>query len=136
MVTSIRQNLMFGSNYSDKACRMDLNAVIAATVNFLGFELAVHPWKIVGWTGNLIFGSRFLIQWIASERAGRSIIPRSFWVVSTIGSLCLLGYFGIYKKDSVGVLASIFPLPIYLRNLYLQIRPRNSEAKDSAEKSQ
>jgi len=103
---------------------MNLPSILAAALNLFGLELAVHPWKIVGWTGNLIFGSRFLLQWIASERAGRSIIPRSFWVVSVLGSLCLLGYFAFYQHDSVGILSAIFPLPIYLRNLYLQMRPR------------
>ena len=100
---------------------------LASAVTVFGFELAVHPWKIVGWTGNLIFGTRFLLQWIASERAGRSIIPKSFWIVSSFGSLCLLGYFAIYQKDSVGVLSVAFPLPIYLRNLYLQMRPKSPE---------
>jgi lipid-A-disaccharide synthase-like uncharacterized protein len=117
---------MFGSNYSSKCILMNLTTFIASTVNFFGLELAVHPWKIVGWTGNLIFGTRFLLQWIATERAGRSIIPRSFWVVSSIGSLCLLSYFTFYQKDSVGILSVAFPLPIYLRNLYLQCRPRHS----------
>jgi len=118
---------MFGSNYSGKCLLMNLTTFIASAVNFFGLELAVHPWKIIGWTGNLIFGTRFLLQWVASERAGRSIIPRSFWVVSSLGSLCLLGYFVFYQKDSVGILSVAFPLPIYLRNLYLQCRPRNPE---------
>lgn len=106
---------------------MNLPSLLASAFTFLGVELAVHPWKLIGWAGNLIFGSRFLIQWIASEKAGRSIIPKSFWVVSTLGSLCLLGYFAFYQKDSVGVLSALFPLPIYLRNLYLQFRPRNPD---------
>jgi len=106
---------------------MNLSSLLASAITFLGVELAVHPWKLVGWAGNLIFGSRFLIQWIASEKAGRSIIPKSFWVVSTLGSVCLLAYFAFYQKDSVGVLSALFPLPIYLRNLYLQFRPKNPE---------
>lgn len=112
---------------------MNLPAFLATAVNFFGLELAVHPWKIIGWTGNLIFGTRFLIQWIATERAGRSIIPRSFWIVSSVGSLCLLSYFVFYQKDSVGILSVAFPLPIYLRNLYLQCRPRNPEPGAPAE---
>ena len=118
---------MFERNYSGKCSVMNLTTFVASAVNFFGLELAVHPWKIIGWTGNLIFGTRFLLQWIASERAGRSIIPKSFWVVSSLGSLCLLAYFVFYQKDSVGILSVAFPLPIYLRNLYLQFRPRNPE---------
>ena len=123
---------MFGSNYSGKGILMNFTTFIATAVNFFGLELAVHPWKIIGWTGNLIFGTRFLIQWIATERAGRSIIPRSFWVVSSLGSLCLLSYFVFYQKDSVGILSVAFPLPIYLRNLYLQCRPLNPEPPTEA----
>lgn len=106
---------------------MNVPDLLASAIQLFGFELAVHPWKIVGWSGNLIFGSRFLLQWIATERAGRSVIPPSFWIVSSFGSLCLLAYFGLYQKDSVGVLSVAFPLPIYLRNLYLQMRPKNPE---------
>jgi lipid-A-disaccharide synthase-like uncharacterized protein len=88
----------------------------------LGFHVTFNWWKLIGWSGNLIFGTRFLVQWIASERAGRSVIPASFWIVSAIGSICLLVYFVFYRRDSVGIFSAIFPLPIYLRNLFLQAR--------------
>jgi len=84
------------------------------------FGILIHPWKIVGLTGSLVFGLRFVIQWIASERARKSVIPFGFWECSAVGSLLLLAYFGLYRRDSVGVLQSILPLPIYLRNLYFR----------------
>ena len=84
------------------------------------FGIAINFWKIVGLSGSIIFGVRFLIQWIASERARKSVIPFGFWECSAIGSLLLLAYFAIYRRDSVGVLQSILPLPIYLRNLYFR----------------
>jgi lipid-A-disaccharide synthase-like uncharacterized protein len=84
------------------------------------FGVTVNAWKILGWTGNVVFGARFIIQWIASERARRSIIPVGFWECSAIGSILLLIYFGAYRHDSVGVLSAIFPLPVYLRNLYFR----------------
>lgn len=84
------------------------------------FGVTVNAWKIVGWTGNVVFGARFIIQWIASERARKSIIPVGFWECSAIGSVLLLIYFGLYRHDSVGVLSAIFPLPVYLRNLYFR----------------
>lgn len=84
------------------------------------FGIALNPWKIIGLSGSIIFGLRFLIQWIASERARRSVIPVGFWECSALGSFLLLGYFAIYRHDSVGVLQSILPLPIYLRNLYFR----------------
>src|ERR1700694_674108 len=84
------------------------------------FGIVIHPWKIVGLTGSLVFGLRFLIQWIASERARKSVIPFGFWECSALGSLLMLAYFGIYRHDSVGVLQTALPLPIYLRNLYFR----------------
>ncbi|MEP6777190.1 MAG: lipid-A-disaccharide synthase N-terminal domain-containing protein [Chthoniobacterales bacterium] len=89
------------------------------------FGIVFNPWKIVGWTGSLIFGLRFFIQWIASERAKRSVIPFGFWECSALGSLLLLSYFAIYRHDSVGVLSSAMPLPIYLRNLYFRYTHRS-----------
>jgi lipid-A-disaccharide synthase-like uncharacterized protein len=89
------------------------------------FGIAIHPWKIVGLLGTLIFGMRFIIQWIASERAGKSVIPFGFWECSALGSLLMLSYFAIYQHDSVGVLSSLMPLPIYLRNLYFRYTHRH-----------
>src|ERR1044071_5548977 len=84
------------------------------------FGILIHPWKIVGLTGSLIFGLRFLIQWIASERARKSVIPFGFWECSALGSILTLSYFAIYRHDSVGILQTALPLPIYLRNLYFR----------------
>ena len=86
--------------------------------SFLG--IAVHPWKIVGLTGSAIFGARFILQWIASERAKKSVIPFGFWECSAIGSILALSYFACYQHDSVGVIQNLLPLPIYLRNLYFR----------------
>jgi lipid-A-disaccharide synthase-like uncharacterized protein len=91
---------------------------LLADGNLLG--LSINGWKFVGWAGNIVFGARFIIQWIASERARKSIIPAGFWECSTAGSLLLLIYFAFYRRDSVGVLSALFPLPIYLRNLYFR----------------
>src|ERR1700681_3091457 len=84
------------------------------------FGITWNAWKIVGFTGSLVFGLRFLIQWIASERARKSVIPFGFWECSALGSLLMLAYFAIYQRDSVGVLSTAMPLPIYLRNLYFR----------------
>src|SRR4030095_8209736 len=84
------------------------------------FGILIHPWKIVGLSGSLVFGLRFLIQWIASERARKIVIPFGFWECSALGSLLMLSYFAIYQRDSVGVLSTAMPLPIYLRNLYFR----------------
>ncbi|MEP6955775.1 MAG: lipid-A-disaccharide synthase N-terminal domain-containing protein [Chthoniobacterales bacterium] len=84
------------------------------------FGILIHPWKIVGLFGTLVFGCRFFIQWIASERAKKSVIPFGFWECSALGSILLLSYFAIYQRDSVGILSTAMPLPIYLRNLYFR----------------
>ena len=88
------------------------------------FGISIHPWKIIGLSGSLVFGLRFLIQWIASERARKSVIPFGFWECSALGSLLMLSYFAIYQRDSVGVLSTAMPLPIYLRNLYFRYTHR------------
>jgi lipid-A-disaccharide synthase-like uncharacterized protein len=100
------------------------------------FGIAINLWKIIGLSGSLIFGLRFLIQWIASERARKSVIPFGFWECSALGSLMLLAYFAIYRHDSVGVLQNLLPLPIYLRNLYFRYThhvPKHAGAAPRAE---
>lgn len=83
-------------------------------------DITWHPWKGVGLLGMATFSLRFIVQWIASERAGKSVIPFGFWECSAAGSLLMLCYFAVYQRDSVGVLQNLVPLPIYLRNLYFR----------------
>lgn len=85
-----------------------------------GLTITVTPWKFVGWAGAFMFSSRFIIQWIASERAKKSVIPFGFWECSFLGSVLMLSYFAIYRRDSVGVIMNLMPLPIYMRNLYFR----------------
>ena len=75
-------------------------------------------WLALGLLGNVAFLGRFLVQWVASERAGRSYIPRSFWHLSLVGSVLLLGY-AIHRRDPVFVLAYLPNGVVYLRNLAL-----------------
>jgi lipid-A-disaccharide synthase-like uncharacterized protein len=98
----------------------------------LGVATNFWFWKIIGWSGNVIFGIRFVIQWIASERARKSVIPVGFWECSAVGSVLLLCYFAIYRHDSVGVLSSAMPLPIYLRNLYFRYTHREPQHPGNA----
>ena len=65
-----------------------------------------------------MFGMRFLIQWIASERAKRSIVPIYFWYFSVAGSVFLLAY-AIFRKDPVFIAGETVALLIFLRNLML-----------------
>ncbi len=78
---------------------------------------------LVGLVGQGLFTARFLVQWIASERAGRSVIPLSFWFLSLGGSAVLLGY-ALYRRDPVFILGQSLGTVIYLRNLALVFRER------------
>lgn len=77
-----------------------------------------YLWLAVGLTGQGIFSARFIIQWLASEKQKKSVIPLAFWYLSLLGGLTLLVY-SIYKKDPVFILGQASGVFIYLRNLYL-----------------
>ena len=81
-------------------------------------------WVMVGLFGQLMFTGRFIVQWIASERAGQSVVPVAFWYFSIIGGLIVLAY-GLYKFDRVIILGQLPGVLIYSRNLWL-IRKANS----------
>ena len=85
---------------------------------WLALPIADLIWLAVGFGGQAIFASRFLYQWIASERAGRSHIPRAFWYLSLAGGLTLLSY-AIHRGDPVFILGQTTGAAIYIRNLVL-----------------
>jgi lipid-A-disaccharide synthase-like uncharacterized protein len=89
-----------------------------------------HIWLTVGFLGQFLFGSRFLIQWFKSELVGRSVIPLSFWYCSVAGGVVLLAY-AIYKMDPVFITGQGMGLIVYGRNLFLIARERRAttEAK-------
>ena len=72
----------------------------------------------VGFLGQALFASRFIVQWIYSERKGESTIPLAFWYLSILGGMGLLIY-AIFRKDPVIITGQVFGLFIYVRNLYL-----------------
>lgn len=78
-------------------------------------------WLIVGFAGQALFFGRFLIQWIVSERRGRSIIPLAFWYLSLGGGLLLLAY-AISIGDPVFILGQTVGSFVYVRNLILRRR--------------
>jgi lipid-A-disaccharide synthase-like uncharacterized protein len=75
-------------------------------------------WIIIGFAGQALFSARFIVQWLASERVKRSIIPTAFWYFSLAGGLTLLAY-AIHKQDPVFIAGQGLGLIVYLRNLYL-----------------
>jgi len=87
--------------------------------------LHVTPWKAIGLTGALMFGTRWLVQFVASRRAGKPVIPRLFWYMSLLGSVMTLSYFVFSaKQDAVGVLQNLFPAFTAAYSLYLDVRHR------------
>ena len=87
--------------------------------NFLGITWSV--WKVLGWMGNLTFSSRFIVQWYATERSRKVVVPVMFWWLSLLGSLLLLIY-AFSKIDSVFIYAYLFPWIPYVRNLIIHYR--------------
>lgn len=75
-------------------------------------------WVIIGMAGQFAFGSRFLWQWIVSERARQVIIPRGFWILSLVGGAALFLY-ACHKRDPVFIVGQGLGMFIYLRNLGL-----------------
>ncbi len=80
-------------------------------------------WYGIGFLGQGMFFMRFLLQWIVSEKKGKSVIPVHFWYFSIAGSLLVLIY-AIYRKDPVFILGQILGMFIYSRNLYFVLREK------------
>lgn len=74
-------------------------------------------WVVIGFAGQSLFFMRFFIQWLASEKAGRSVIPNAFWYFSMMGGVILFLY-ALWRQDPVFILGQSTGLFIYARNLY------------------
>ena len=83
-------------------------------------------WVAIGMFGQMMFFGRFFVQWIASERAKKSVVPLAFWYFSIAGGAILLVY-AIYKADIVFILGQAGGLAIYVRNLVLIYRHEAAE---------
>jgi lipid-A-disaccharide synthase-like uncharacterized protein len=89
-------------------------------------------WIAIGLIGQALFSARFILQWLASERAKRSVVPKAFWYFSLAGSAVLLAY-AIHRVDPVFILGQSAGFAIYLRNLWLiEVEHRRSLSEDGA----
>jgi lipid-A-disaccharide synthase-like uncharacterized protein len=79
-----------------------------------------RAWLAIGLAAQLLFSMRFIVQWVASERARRSIVPELFWYLSCTGGLFLLAY-AIYRQDAVFIVGQATGLLIYARNIHIQL---------------
>jgi lipid-A-disaccharide synthase-like uncharacterized protein len=84
-------------------------------------------WAAFGVLAQFVFGARFIVQWIASEKAERSVIPVGFWLLSIAGGLMTLIY-GFARRDIVIILGQAFSIFIYGRNLMLIAREAKRKA--------
>jgi lipid-A-disaccharide synthase-like uncharacterized protein len=96
---------------------------------------AEHLWLVIGLAGQAIFGGRFIVQWIASERRRQSHIPIVFWYMSLLGGAVTLAY-AIHKKDAVFIIGQGSGVIVYVRNLMLiyraQRHPTQATSPDRA----
>ena len=86
-------------------------------------------WLVFGVMAQLLFAGRFIVQWFASERAGKSVIPFAFWFFSMGGGLMTLVY-GVVKREPVIILGQGLATIIYVRNIILIMRERRT-SRDS-----
>jgi lipid-A-disaccharide synthase-like uncharacterized protein len=84
-------------------------------------------WLLFGVVAQLLFTARMLVQWWASERAGRSVVPMTFWVLSLVGGLMTLAY-GIQRREAVIIMGQVLAVVIYVRNMMLIVRNRRGKA--------
>ena len=82
------------------------------------FVAKLDFWLVFGLAAQLAFAARFLVQWIASERAGKSVVPMAFWFFSIAGGLMTLVY-GLVKREPVIILGQLLSNIIYVRNIML-----------------
>ena len=85
-------------------------------------------WIAIGFVGQGLFTSRFLIQWLYSEKMKKSIVPVSFWYFSLAGGVTLLAY-AIHRKDPVFIAGQATGVVVYLRNLVLISKERSRLAE-------
>ena len=87
-------------------------------------NILASPMGLLGLLGQVLFFSRFLVQWLASEKTGKSVVPVSFWYLS-IGGGGLLLFYAVWRKDPVIILGQLVGLFVYIRNLMLIYRHKN-----------
>jgi lipid-A-disaccharide synthase-like uncharacterized protein len=105
---------------------VDLSRVVG---NYLldVFVLNLDWWVLLGFVAQGMFTLRFVVQWIASEREGKSVVPLAFWLFSIAGGLLLLVY-ALYRRDPVFIAGQAFGVFVYLRNLQFVLRERRKAA--------
>ena len=87
-------------------------------------------WIVIGFVGQGLFFMRFFVQWLASEKEGRSVIPTAFWYFSLAGGMTLFAY-AVWRQDPVFIIGQSTGLLIYSRNLYFLKKEKVAAAQES-----
>jgi len=98
---------------------IDLSNAVGAYLHEV-FVAKFQWWVLLGYVAQIMFTMRFLVQWIASERAGKMVMPIAFWFFSIGGGVLLLIY-ALYRRDPVFIAGQALGLVVYVRNLYFII---------------
>jgi lipid-A-disaccharide synthase-like uncharacterized protein len=85
-------------------------------------------WLAFGIVAQLLFTARFIVQWIASERAGRSVMPMAFWMFSIVGGMMTLVY-GLVKREPIIIMGQALAVGIYLRNVAFVLKERTAKVR-------
>jgi len=116
-----------GSHSESQWSELEMGNIVASFGGWL-HEVFVEQfdlWIIFGFVAQFMFMMRFLLQWIASEKAGRSVVPVAFWFFSLAGGVLLLAY-AIYREDPVFIAGQAAGLLVYARNLWFIQRERRT----------
>jgi lipid-A-disaccharide synthase-like uncharacterized protein len=105
---------------------VDLSNAVGAYLHEV-FVQSLDAWVLLGYVAQILFTMRFVVQWIASERAGKMVMPIAFWFFSIGGGVLLFGY-ALYIRDPVFILGQGFGVFVYARNLYFELRDRHRAA--------
>jgi lipid-A-disaccharide synthase-like uncharacterized protein len=89
------------------------------------FIVQLDWWVALGFAAQILFTGRFLVQWVASERQNRMVIPIAFWFFSLGGGVLLLIY-ALHRRDPVFIAGQAFGIFVYARNLYFELRDRKA----------
>lgn len=101
---------------------IDLSRTLGAYFHDV-FVVNFDGWVILGFVAQFFFTMRFVVQWLATEKARRSVIPTAFWFFSIGGGVLLLVY-ALYRRDPVFIAGQAFGLFVYVRNLYFVLKPK------------
>jgi lipid-A-disaccharide synthase-like uncharacterized protein len=105
---------------------IDLSQAVGSYLHEV-FVAKFQWWVVLGYVAQIMFTMRFLVQWVASERAGKMVMPIAFWFFSIGGGVLLLAY-ALYIRDPVFILGQGFGVFVYVRNLYFELRDRRGAA--------